>query len=351
MSRATIKHVADLPGVCSGAAVSPDGQFIAIACSVQGYDDIYLVKRDGTGLVCLTESAKDNVGAYYNPHFSPDGTSIVCLRRDVPSPYPPERSDLCCFHLPSSSLNQLTTTGDDDDAQFSPDGEYLVFTSWRNGNSKIYNLEINEHKESRLTHTEFDRSLPEAFLPRNYAPAYSPDGKRIAFLSTHHDGRNGNGELHTMLGDGSGLTRISNTKGGCQQILWYPDNDQIVALCIEEIGNGSFQANVVLFDLHMRHHPRTLFEIIEPRTASTSLVSLESGGQCIVMNRRHHIDNRTGTATPQILVINTQTGQDEYAPGIICVEDQYALTVTPDKNEILSYKESKGQGSLYLITI
>ena len=47
------------------------------------------------------------------------------------------------------------------------------------------------------------------------SPAWSPDGRRIAFDST----RDGNFEIYVMNADGSGVTRLTNNDAWD----WYPD--------------------------------------------------------------------------------------------------------------------------------
>jgi Tol biopolymer transport system component len=56
-----------------------------------------------------------------------------------------------------------------------------------------------------------------------YAPAWSPDGTRIAFLS----GRDGNADIYTMMADGSSPTRITNTPMYEQEPAWSPDDTQL----------------------------------------------------------------------------------------------------------------------------
>jgi Tol biopolymer transport system component len=49
-------------------------------------------------------------------------------------------------------------------------------------------------------------------------PAWSPDGKKIAFQSN----RDGNFEIYTMNADGTSQTRLTNDPGVDQQPRWRP---------------------------------------------------------------------------------------------------------------------------------
>ena len=55
------------------------------------------------------------------------------------------------------------------------------------------------------------------------SPAWSPDGKRIAFYSE----RTGNAEIYVMNGDGTGVTRLTNTSADEGYPAWSPDGRTI----------------------------------------------------------------------------------------------------------------------------
>ena len=70
----------------------------------------------------------------------------------------------------------------------------------------------------------------------DFAPAWSPDGSRIAFSS----GRDGESEVHVMNANGSGVTRLTNKLAFDRFPDWSPDGDRIafgsfrvvVAVCV-----------------------------------------------------------------------------------------------------------------------
>ena len=47
-------------------------------------------------------------------------------------------------------------------------------------------------------------------LATHSAPAWSPDGRKILFVSN----RGGNGEVYVMNADGTGLRKLTQLKGG-----------------------------------------------------------------------------------------------------------------------------------------
>lgn len=57
----------------------------------------------------------------------------------------------------------------------------------------------------------------------NYWPASSPDGRRIAFVST----RSGAEQLHVMNADGTGVVQITHSPGFFREVTWSPDGTKI----------------------------------------------------------------------------------------------------------------------------
>jgi dipeptidyl aminopeptidase/acylaminoacyl peptidase len=103
--------------------------------------------------------------------------------------------------------------------EISPDGTTIVFSRGYVDTTKDQtqaNLWLIDAKGERL------RQLTEGAWSDS-APAWSPDGKRVAFLST----RSGSSQLHVMWADTREtlqLTRVDRAPAG---IVWSPDSRQI----------------------------------------------------------------------------------------------------------------------------
>ena len=59
---------------------------------------------------------------------------------------------------------------------------------------------------------------------RNMRPAWSPDGKRIAFTSV----RDGNHEIYVSNTDGTDLRRVTNHPGRDDYPIWHPDGKRLL---------------------------------------------------------------------------------------------------------------------------
>ena len=90
----------------------------------------------------------------------------------------------------------------------------IAFTSTRDGNLEIYVMDADGNNQIRLTnHPEHD-----------YQPSWSPDGRRIAFVSVRNGGFN---QIYVMDSNGRNVKRLTNgSVDGSPG--WSPDGQTIV---------------------------------------------------------------------------------------------------------------------------
>ena len=117
---------------------------------------------------------------------------------------------------------------------WSPDGNTIAFVSDIEGTSQIFKMDINGNNVTQLTSSIVDR-LKKKLDVLN--PIWSPDGKRIAFLSKVTSRYFANG-IYIINSDG---TSISNMIGGWNFApTWSPDSKRLVFIsCDIGINNGS----------------------------------------------------------------------------------------------------------------
>lgn len=99
----------------------------------------------------------------------------------------------------------------------------IAFVTTRDGDYAIYGMRADGSGEGRLTRDDDgDGSTPaETFF--QVEPAWSPDGKRIAFASQ----RSGRSHIYVMDADGSGTKQL--TTGGHDDVnpTWSPDGSRL----------------------------------------------------------------------------------------------------------------------------
>ena len=126
---------------------------------------LFISNADGSGERVLTQSGTLD----YNPVWSPSGDWIVFTSERAGS------ADLYRIHPDGTGLERLTDDpAYDDQGSPSPDGKQVVFVSTRAaGRANLWLLEVGTRKARPLTSGDGG----------DFRPAWSPDGKWIAFSS------------------------------------------------------------------------------------------------------------------------------------------------------------------------
>ena len=114
---------------------------------------------------------------------------------------------------------------------WSPDGRRIAFASDRDGNTEVYVMNADGSGVTRLTVNDAVDS----------SPSWSPDGRRIAFVST----RDGNWEIYVMNADGSGVTRLTDNDAYDWSPAWSPDGRRIA---FQSKRDGNFEIYVMNAD-------------------------------------------------------------------------------------------------------
>jgi TolB protein len=96
---------------------------------------------------------------------------------------------------------------------WSPDGRAIAYTSYRRGYPDIFISLIYQGT----------METPTNGIGQNWLPAFSPDGTKIAFTSN----RDGNSEVYVMNRDGSGLRRLTTHPAIDSTPTWAPSGAQI----------------------------------------------------------------------------------------------------------------------------
>jgi TolB protein len=109
----------------------------------------------------------------------------------------------------------LTQDGINNWPAFSPDGKQIAFASSRDGKFDLYVMSAAGLDVRRLTRGGAGLDM---------RPAWSPDGRRIAFTSN----RDGNYEIYVIGADGTALRRVTRNDERDDYACWHPDGRRLV---------------------------------------------------------------------------------------------------------------------------
>jgi WD40-like Beta Propeller Repeat len=182
-------------------AWSPDGSRILFASdrdnytSVENSFNIFVMNADGSDVTRLT----DQVGNEWSPSWSPDGSQILFGTGYWGYTGDSDLGEIYVMNADGSGprTNLTDHPGHDYSASWSPDGSRIVFTTDRDGVSRVYVMNADGSGQTNLS----------SGLGRDGSPSWSPDGSRILFVSSRDEDE----EVYVMNADGSGQTNLTNS--------------------------------------------------------------------------------------------------------------------------------------------
>lgn len=190
------------------------------------HDDsrLLMINGDGTGQTILT--AGGNIRDA-NPTYSLDGTKIAFARVSG-------KSNIYVMNADGTNPVAVTSDGPlpdtvgSGDPTWSPDGTKLAFVSDRNGKRRqeIWVINVDGTGLTQLTtNVQLTTDGQGPVYSKDFEPAWSPDGSRIAFSSDRAG--IGNHELYVMNPDGTNAIRLTNTPNDDRFPTWSPDSQKI----------------------------------------------------------------------------------------------------------------------------
>lgn len=169
-----------------------------------------------------------NGGRMYT--MNPDGSSIV----QVPIQLPPPLSDpdvspdgdrlafrrdgLYSVRANGSDLRHLTTDGGAGHPGWSPDGQWLAFSSGRSGSYDLWVMDAFGNNLRQVTAT------PDV---DEFLGGWSPDSSRLVYMREPPDGSQPS-DVWSIKLDGTGAMQLTHDTADSFSPAWSPDGSQIV---------------------------------------------------------------------------------------------------------------------------
>jgi hypothetical protein len=251
-----------VPSFRSSIAWSPDGTKLALTPKSAGHDVLTIVSaKDGRVLKRIDL----HLDAMSYPAWSPVTDSIVVAGlKDG-------RSDLYLVDSGTGAATRLTDDAwDEKEATWSADGKRITFSSDRGapvvlqpqrrepgfGAYGIFDLDLESRKTTKVVDTFGD----------DHAPAWSPDGRKLAFISD----RNGTPNIYLYDLDDQSITQLTDVLGGVMSLSWSHENDRLVFSAFNRAG----------FDVFAVKEPLSLDTVVERlrRQAPQSVMSVDAAG-------------------------------------------------------------------------
>ena len=180
--------------------LSFDGKSLAIShhkAEDNGQSTIYVLPLEGSPEPEQITSA----GASYLHGWSPDGSHLLFTGQRK------NKFDIYKISIASKEEVQLTDTeGLDDGPEYSPDGDYIYFNSNRTGTMQIWRMKPDGSGQEQMT---FDRY-------NDWFPHVSPDNQWIVFVSFPEEVPSGDHPFYKHV-----LLRLMPVSGGDPEIIAY----------------------------------------------------------------------------------------------------------------------------------
>jgi TolB protein len=198
-----LQRLTTTPGYDAEATIGPDGRIVFTSVR-DGDMEIYTMNGDGTDVRRVTNRPGPDGG----PWFSPDGKQIVFRGHPIT-----DATELADYR---SLLKQEL---------------------WRPTTLEIYVMNRDGSNLRQITR------LGGA----NFAPAWTPDGKKIIFASNAHDPKGRNFDIYLVNLDGSGLEQVTFNETFDGFPMFSPDGKKI-AFGSNRNGKTEGDTNVFIAD-------------------------------------------------------------------------------------------------------
>ena len=270
------------PFVDLGPSWTPDGKSIVFSDFTESTDRhgqqthaLYRVNVASGAVTSILQGPRGVVNFF--PRVAPDGRSLAFVRYVSHGVSDLYLCDIDGSHTRPVTSEKRAITG----LAWAPNANALYFTSWHHGSSRIWRVNTNPGSQAELLPDAMSAAelaiagsnewiaytsvienwniwrmplnesgdsitlgVPRRFIAssgRNHGPSFSPDGKKLAFISD----RSGAWQIWLADADGGDVHQISRSDGGfLGSINWSPDS-KTIAFDARPMGNS----NIFMLDV------------------------------------------------------------------------------------------------------
>ena len=212
---------------------------IAFSSNKDGDSEIYLMNVDGTSLVQLTE----NEGVDYLPSWSPDGRKLAFVSDRT------GETEIYVMAIDGSGLIVQLADGSGyyENPVWSPDGQKIAFDSWSDGDSEIFVMNPDGTNLVQLT----DNDILDSVY------SWSPDSQKLAFFRSLKSILNPDSEIFVspdseifvMNADGGNAVQLTDNDTHDLYPAWSPDGRTIAFTSVLGVKIGTdFDSNIYLMN-------------------------------------------------------------------------------------------------------